>query len=296
VKKLIIEVRANEYTMRDGNPNVPWSAEELGRDAAACRAAGATIYHFHARHLDGSPDHRVESYADAIRGIRAVSDLLVHPTLGAITLDLSGPERLAHIEVLCTEPQTRPDFAPMDVGSTNADVFDPDARQFKTTNAIYRNSTETLLFFAKRIPELGIKPYVMSWNIPFTRQIDAFLKMGVLRAPLFLAFNLTDGHSLAGHPGTLPGLQAHLNFLPDSEGLQWTACNHGGDLQPLLDSIISLGGHVSIGLGDYSYRGLGSPTNADLVHLVAKRARMHGREIATPIEARAMLGMEPRAE
>lgn len=296
MKKLIIEVRANEYTMREGNPNVPWSAEELGRDAAACRAAGAAIYHFHARQPDGSPDHRVESYADVIRGIRAASDLLVHPTLGAITLDRSGPERLAHIEVLTRDPQTRPDFAPMDVGSTNADAFDPDANHFKTTNAIYRNSTETLLFFAKRIPELGIKPYVMSWNIPFTRQIDAFFKMGALRGPLFLAFNLTDGHSLAGHPGTLPGLQAHLNFLPESEGLQWTACNHGGDLQPLLDSIISLGGHVSIGVGDYPYRGLGTPTNADLVRLVSNRARTHGREVATPSEARAMLGMEPRAE
>ena len=55
--KVIIEVRANEYTMRDGNPNVPWSAEELGRDAAACEAAGASIYHFHARCPDGTPDH-----------------------------------------------------------------------------------------------------------------------------------------------------------------------------------------------------------------------------------------------
>lgn len=295
MQKLIIEVRANEYTMREGNPNVPWSTEELSRDAAECRAAGAAIYHFHARQPDGSPDHRIESYADAIRGIRAASDLLVHPTLGAITLDRSGPERLAHIEELCKDPQTRPDFAPMDVGSTNADVFDPDANRFKTQNAIYRNSTETLIFFAKRIPELGIKPYVMSWNIPFTRQIDAFLKMGVLRGPLFLAFNLTDGHSLAGHPGTLSGLQAHLNFLPENEGLQWTACNHGGDLQPLLDPIISLGGHVSIGVGDYPYRGLGTPTNADLVRLVADLAQKHGREVATPNEAQAMLCMSPKS-
>lgn len=296
MEKLIIEVRANEYTMRDANPNVPWSAEELGRDAAACRAAGAAIYHFHAREQDGSPAHRVTAYADAIRAIRNASDLLIHPTLGAITLDAPGPQRLAHMEALCRDPQTRPDFAPMDVGSTNADAFDRMANRFKTTSAVYRNTTETLLYFAQRIPELGLKPYVMSWNIPFTRQIDAFLKMGALQEPLLLAFNLTDGHSLAGHPGTMRGLQAHLDFLPEARRLQWIACNHGGDLLPLVGSIIALGGHVSIGLGDFPYLNLGMPTNADLIKTVSDLSRRLGREVATPEEAREILSMKPRHE
>ena len=47
--KVMIEVRCNEYTMRDRNPNVPWSAAEIAEDAARCRDAGAAVVHYHAR-------------------------------------------------------------------------------------------------------------------------------------------------------------------------------------------------------------------------------------------------------
>ena len=49
MKKRIIEVRVNECAMRDGNPNVPWTAVEIGRNArairdAARRSAAATSF------------------------------------------------------------------------------------------------------------------------------------------------------------------------------------------------------------------------------------------------------------
>ena len=173
---VIIEVRANEYAMRDENSNVPWSPEELGRDARACEEAGAAIFHFHARQADGSPDHSAKGNAEAIRAIRRNCELLIHPTLGWATLDATAQTRLAAIEELCADPATKPDFAPMDSGTVNVDLFDPNSLTFRTTSMVYRNQTETLMHFAKRIPELGLKPYVTSWNISFTRQIDAFLR------------------------------------------------------------------------------------------------------------------------
>ncbi len=80
--KLIIEVRVNEYAMRDANPKVPWTPEEIGRDARAAQDAGASVVHFHARRPDGAPAHGIDDYAAAIRAIRANSDLLINPTLG----------------------------------------------------------------------------------------------------------------------------------------------------------------------------------------------------------------------
>ena len=55
--------------------------------------------------------------------------------------------------------------------------------------------------------------------------------------------------------------------------------------------IIAQGGHVSIGLGDYTYHELGQPTNAELVRRIAQIARDLGREVASPDEAKAILGM-----
>ena len=95
--RLIIEARVNEYASRRNNPNVPWTPEEIARDAAACRAAGAGIVHFHARNADGSPNHAMAEYADTIARVRAVSDILIHPTLGAFTLDAPAETRIAHV-------------------------------------------------------------------------------------------------------------------------------------------------------------------------------------------------------
>ena len=68
-------------------------------------------------------------------------------------------------------------------------------------------------------------------------------------------------------------------------------CNFGGNLFALAATIISLGGHISIGLGDYTYTELGQPTNAEIVARIAEIARELGREVASPQEAEAILGM-----
>jgi 3-keto-5-aminohexanoate cleavage enzyme len=288
-KPFIVEVRANEYTMRGGNVNVPWTVDEIVADALACAEAGAAIYHFHARLADGSPDHRLETYREIVRRIKAQSDILVHPTLGAIAVAGTAQERLANVEALCADAATKPHFAPMDMGSTNADILDPLTGHFGTDELVYANTTRTLTHFSKRIPELGLKPYVMSWSVIYTRQIEVFLQMGLIQEPVYLAFNLAEGHSVAGHPGTVRGLTAHLDFLPAGRRIEWTTCVHGGPLIPLLGTICEHGGHASIGLGDYPYRELGTPGNADIVRWVGQFTAACGRPLATPSQARELL-------
>lgn len=291
-KPFILEVRANEYTMRQGSPKVPWSIDEIVADALASAEAGAAIYHFHARTLDGAPDHRLETYQEIIRRVKAQSDILLHPTLGAIALAGTAQERLANVEALCSSDLTKPHFAPLDMGSTNADIRDPATGHFVTEELVYTNTTKTLKHFARRIPELGLKPYVMSWSVIYTRQIEAFLAMGLISEPVYLAFNMAEGHSIAGHPGTVRGLTALLDFLPPGRRIEWTACVHGGTLIPLLGTICELGGHASIGLGDYPYRELGTPGNAEIVRWVGQFTASCGRPLATPAQARDILQIQ----
>ena len=295
MQKLVIEARVNEYAGRDANPNVPWLPGEIARDAAACRDAGAAILHFHGRTADGAPDHGFEVYRDTILQTRAACDLLIHPTLGYVTLDATAEQRIANMVRLAEDPATRPEFAPMDMGSTNVDWYDPEARRYTTKGLIYRNGTDTLEHFADVIRAHRMAPYLVAWNVGFSRQIGAFLDAGLLPEPAYVCFCLTDGVMLAGHPGTADGLDAHTKFLPAGRRIEWTACNFNGDLLALTGKIIAEGGHVSIGLGDYPYTALGRPTNADLVHRVAEQARAMGREVATPAEAAAILGVPASA-
>jgi 3-keto-5-aminohexanoate cleavage enzyme len=295
MNELIIEARINEYAGRGQNPHVPWTADEIAEDAHRCAGAGASIVHFHARDVRGEPLYGAKANADIIRRIRHRTDVLIHPTLGAATLDAPPRERIEPVVSLAKDPATRADFVPMDMGSENLDFYDPQARRFHTTDVIYKNTTATLQHFANAITAAGMKHYLACWSVGFTRQALAFIDMGLLPEPVFLLFVLTDGNLLAGHPGTPAGLDAHLQMLPKDKNIEWGVCNHGGDLLPLVDKIIGDGGHVAIGLGDFPYAtsvGIaGQPTNADLIAKVADRAHALGRAVAQPADVRAVLRM-----
>lgn len=290
MKKLIIEVRVNEYAMRTGNPHVPWSAEDLGRDARAIREAGAAIMHFHARGPDGAPAHGTADYAAAIRAIRANSDLVVHPTLGQITVAGQG-ERIAHIVELARDPALKPEMAAIDTGSANIDIFDAPTATFRTTGKVYVNAHDTLIGFARRFGEIGVMPVISAWNGPFLRSGEALMQMGLVREPAYALLVHCEGGLLGGHPATTDGLRAFLTLLPKGRQVEWTVCCKHGNLFPLAMQAIAEGGHVAIGIGDYDYPELGRPTNADLVREVVRLARLVGRDIATPAEARQMLAL-----
>ena len=290
--RIIIEARVNELATRRGNPHVPFLPKEIIADAKSCHDAGASVFHYHGRTGDGTPDHSPAFYLETNAGIRAQSDILIHPTLGYVANDTDAMGRFAAIEEMMKSPDTAPDFAPMDTGSVNVDWWNPEEGRYDTTDLIYKNSTGTLMHFAERIDHHGLKPYLVSWNVSFTRQIEQFLRMGVLRGPAYICFCLTDEIIFAGHPGTEDGLTAHRMFLPRDFQTVWTVVNYKGDLFQLTEKIIREGGHISIGLGDYAYTdGSRHLTNAEVIDRVAAQARALGREPATVAETRDILQM-----
>jgi len=289
--KIIIEARVNELAPRNENPNVPFEPAEIVRDAKACYDEGASIIHYHGRTPTGEPEHGAWFYLETNAGIRDLCPILIHPTLGYVANDTDAAGRFAAVEEMMKDAKTAPDFAPMDVGSVNVDWWNPDAARFETTDLVYKNSTETLMYFAERIKHYGLKQYLVSWNVSSDRQIDAFMKMGVVPEPAFVCFCLTDGIMLAGHPGTPAGLDAHTAFLPKDREIIWTGVNYKGNLLLLTEKIIKEGGHISIGLGDYPYTEFGTPTNAEIIAKVVEQARALGREPTTVEETRALLGM-----
>ncbi|RYD40419.1 MAG: 3-keto-5-aminohexanoate cleavage protein, partial [Verrucomicrobiaceae bacterium] len=199
MQKLIIEVRMNEYATRSGNPNVPWTPQEITEDALACREAGASSVHFHCRTAEGRPDHSFESYREVVSGLRAKSDLLLHPTLGADENDGSPAKRLSYVTRLA-EQGLAVDLAPMDMGSTNVDFFDSDTGEFTTVDKVYINTTATLIEFAKTFREMGMKPCLATWNVGMLQLAQAFVRKGLVDAPPFLALSLGGDQTLPLHP------------------------------------------------------------------------------------------------
>jgi 3-keto-5-aminohexanoate cleavage enzyme len=291
MKKLIIEVRVNEYAMRDENPNVPWTPTEIGREARAIQDAGASVIHFHARADNGLPAHGLEDYAAPIREIRAHSDLMINPTLGQITKG-GTLERIAHIESFAKDPILKPEIVGLDPGSTNIDVFDSSTKRFVSNNKVYVNSHETLIAFLERFRELGVRPALACWNISFLRGAGALIDLGLVPDPSYFLLVHGGEGQLGAHPNTLEGLRAYTDHLPRRSAVEWSICCKGGNLFTIAAAAIAQGGHIAIGIGDYAYPELGYPTNAELVREIVKLAKAIGRDVATPAQARHMLGVD----
>jgi uncharacterized protein (DUF849 family) len=232
----------------------------------------------------------VEHYAAAIRAIRENSDLLVHPTLGQNTVK-GHEERIRHIVELSKDSKLRPDIVGIDTGSANIDVYDASKKAFRTGDKVYVNAHETLMLFCRRLRECGVKPSLVAWTGPFLRSAGALMDMGLADEPGYALLVHCEGGILGGNPGTPDGLKAFLDQMPKSRHMEWTVCCKEGNLFTVAMMAIALGGHVAIGIGDYDYPELGTPSNAQLVREIVHMARLVGREVATPAETRRILGL-----
>jgi uncharacterized protein (DUF849 family) len=296
---LIIEVRVNEWARREPNrgvqlpysPHVPYSPEEIASDAADCVKAGASLIHYHTREANGDKSMAPAPYRKAVKLIKQTG-AMVMPTLGMDTLPPA--ERMNNLIDMKTAGDVMPDMVPIDVISCNMDLYDDRARiftEFTDGNELYQNTPVTWKKLATQIRELGMKPVPILWDIGSIRGTQALVEMGLLVPPLFCEVALTEGGLLSGHPGTMKGLQAHLDFFPYNDWL-WTVLVWGASLLPMAEAVIRKGGHISIGLGDYGYPELGSPSNEGLVKQIAQIARSVGRPLATPDQAREILALK----
>lgn len=293
-KKIIIEARVNEYTMRDKNPNIPWTPDELARESAQCREAGASVFHFHGRTADGAADLSYGTFKEIVGKVRAASDVLIQPTLGVWVQDSDPTERLGNIIAL-TADGLRPDFAPIDMGSTNVDLLNDAGTEFineqHTDGTVYVNPTSTLKLFAEKLREISVKPYLHIWNGPQVRLSGVFYRMGLLDGPLWMGLSHSGESAPIHHPATVAGLEAYLAMIPTGVPVEWTVNAYGANILALARRAVELGGHVSVGIGDYAYPELGTPHNVDLIRAVVGIAAEYGREVATPEEAREILGV-----
>jgi 3-keto-5-aminohexanoate cleavage enzyme len=284
--KVIIEAAINGNAMKKLNPHIPYSPEEIAADAIATCNAGAAIIHFHVRDPEtGRWVQDVPYYAEVYRRARARCKALLWPTF---PFGDDSAMRFSHFVELARDPATKPDLGAADMGSVNLVSYDPRSKTVRDERVVYRNSYETIRYFLTKSRELGLRPTLQIFDASFIRAALVFLEQGLLSEPLLMKFYLGGPELPFGMPPTLKSIEAYLDMLKGVR-VNWFAATLGGDNLPLVPVIVSLGGHVRVGLEDYQYTRDGQFSNPQLAEKAAAVIRAMGHEVASPDEARAIL-------
>lgn len=256
---------------KEATPNLPETPEEIGRTAAACEEAGASVVHLHARHENGERAFSRERFQELDDAVRAhTDDLIVQNSTGG-----TGALLDRRIEALRTDPP--PEMASLDMGPLN--------RYQHLTSENTRNTIETL---AAEMRERDIKPELEVFNNGHLNEVHRLVEQEELADPLYA--------TLIFGPGTLtmPTPRNFLALIDDlPEGALFNTLGFGRHQLPFAAMGVLFGGHVRVGLEDNIYYRQGelAESNAQLVSRVANLAATLERELATPVEAREILGL-----
>jgi 3-keto-5-aminohexanoate cleavage enzyme len=270
--KLIITVApTGNVPTREMNPDLPIAPEEIAETAVACREAGASLIHIHARDLAGKPTLDPQVFAQIHRLIGERTDLIVQVSTGG-RAGMDAEARAAAVRLL------RPEMASLTTGSMNF----PDR--------VYANPFEEIELLARAMKESGTKPEMEIFEPGMIANAQMLVAQGLATEPLHFDFVL-------GSRGSLPASAANLVFLTGTipRGSTWTVAGIGRWQLPMAVLAIVMGGHVRVGLEDNLYYRKGQlATNQQLVARVARIAAEVGRPVATPDETRQILGLAPR--
>lgn len=248
-------------------PYLPYTPQKLGETAKAIREAGASIVHVHCRNDDGSNTHDVARFKQAYESVRGSSDLIVQfSTGGAIGMT---PEERASVL------QLKPEMATLTCGSVN---FGDD---------IFENSFPIMRGILAKMKEFAVKPELEIFDKGHLANARRLAKEGLLAFPQHVDFVL-------GVPGAMEATVQNLCELVDDlpAGCTWSVAGVGRQQLPMALAAIAMGGHVRVGLEDNLYYSKGRlARNEELVARVARIAQEAGRPVATPNEAREILGL-----
>lgn len=262
-------------TPREKCPHIPILPEEIADSAAEAVRAGASVVHLHVR--DPATGLGTQDAALYRRVLDRLGRFGVDPILCLTTSGIPG-RNLAH-EARFIPLEFSPELASFDAGSMNLG------------DSLFLNPPEFLEELAGRMREVGTKPELEIFDTGMIGTCLRLLDQGLLAPPLHFQFVLG---AVGGAPGTPRALLQLVEMIPP--GSTWSSIGVGTAHLPIILATLALGGHVRVGLEDNIYyrRGELARSNAQFVERVVRLAEEIGRPVATPAQARGILGLRPR--
>ena len=277
---------------KEVNPAIPESAEEVADAVFAAYRAGAAMVHVHARDPDDPPEPARTAHdgQQVVRLIRdRCPDVIVNVTTGG-SVGMTDAERLASLEsgAEMASLNLTPDMSLVRTKERRAPLRSPrPAREVDDCWPITFGLVES---FAREMQSRGIKPELETYHPGGASVVRHLIDKGLLAAPYWI--QTVMGYQ-AGSPPTVQSVLDLLRDFPD--GALWLCSGIGPHQLPMTTLALMMGGHVRVGLEDNVYfrRGELAESNAQLVARTVRQANELNRAVATPADARAMLGMPP---
>lgn len=267
-KLIITAALVGAEVTKDLQPNLSITPDEIALAAEQACHAGASIIHLHVRDSQGQPTQNRKIYRQAIQAIKKRCEAIIQVSTGG-AVGMSLEERQQPVTL-------SPEMATITTGSVNFG------------DEVFLNPWGEICSLAKTIQKYRVKPEIEVFEAGMIENAKRLLKEGLISAPLHFDLVLGVPGAIPAEPNTLLHL---VQLLP--EDATFSVAGIGRHQLPMAVMSILLGGHVRVGFEDNIYytRGVLAQSNAQLVSRVVRIAWELGREIASPAEARNILGL-----
>ncbi len=284
------------------SPHLPVTAEEIAQSALGAAAAGAAIVHLHARDpMTGRPDQHPDAFAPFLRTINQMSDVVVNLTSGGAPYMKIG-ERIGPATTF------KPELASLNMGSFNFGLF-PMLHRYKefrhdwerahladSDDLIFRNTFRDIEYALEACSGNGTRFEFECYDVGHLYNLAHFAGRGLVQPPFFIQtiFGLLGG--IGPHPEDV----AHMRRTADrlfGHDYHWSVLGAGRNQMPVAAMAAGMGGNIRVGLEDSLWIAPGrlAQSNAEQVTSARHMVEALGLAIATPEEARTMLGLKGKA-
>jgi 3-keto-5-aminohexanoate cleavage enzyme len=269
-RKIIVAVAPVGKDIQPPSVN-PLTPEDVAREVIDCTRAGASFVHLHVRDDKGNQTEDLTQFSRTLDLIRDASDIIIQGSTGGLS-ELSLEERC----VALNDP--RVEVASLNMGSVNFN------------EEVYINRLPDIRYWARRMEETNVIPELEIFEAGMLTAVAKLLEEKVLKPPLAFGFCLGFQWALPADPNSLFFLKSGL-----TETASWGVVHDGMQDFSLLATAIGMGAAaIRVGFEDSVYYapGKAAATNAVLVEKIVSLVHQIGYEVATPAEARDLLGLK----
>ena len=277
-KVIITAAVTGAWPKKENNPNVPMTPQEIADDVYACWKAGAAVAHLHMRDDEGNGTMDTAKFEETVNLIHTKypdCDIVLNlTTSGDIHAD--DEIRVAHVKKL------KPEMASYDCGSMNW-----------LNSGLFLNTPKFLTDCGLLFQELGVKPEIEAFDPGMIGNAAYYIKKGVLKTPVHFQFCMGCANGIAGSMKNLIFMKETADELVGKGNYTWSCFGVGHSAMEMLYGAVALGGGIRVGMEDNVMYAKGqlAESNVQFVERAARVIREYGNEVATPAEARQILGL-----